>query len=102
MWQSQTNTGQENMSRSRQAVTDRATMDPPLTSAQTLWSASQGQVGMWIFMAHFGDCLFMEEPGRVLLFSLSLRQDHTAQMRLMNRLQCFLRVINPYKAADDL
>lgn len=43
--QSQTNTGSENMPRSRRAETDRATMDPPLTSAKTLvyWSGSSGR-----------------------------------------------------------
>lgn len=51
MWPSQTNTGRQNMPRSRQAVTDRATMGPLLTSAKTLWSAGQGQVDERIFMA---------------------------------------------------
>lgn len=78
--QSQTNTGNENMPRSRQAETDRATMDPPLTSAKTLWSTGQGQVDERIFMACFGDSLFIEEPGRGLLSSWGLRLDHTAQM----------------------
>lgn len=73
---SQTNTGQENMPRSQQPETDRATM----TSVKTLWAAGQGQVDDGIFMACFGDCLFIEEPGRDLLSSWGLRLDHTAQM----------------------
>lgn len=77
---SQTNTGNKNMPRSWRAETDRATMDPPLTSAKTLWSAGQGQVDERIFMACFGDSLFIEEPGRGLLSSWGLRLDHTAQM----------------------
>lgn len=90
MWRSQTNTGQQNMPRSRQAVTDRATMDSPLTSAKTLWSAGQGQVDECIFMSLFGDCLFIEKPGSVLLSGWGLRLDHTAQMQIYEHAWLFL------------
>ncbi len=61
---SQTNTGHENMPRSRQAETDRPTMDYPLASVSMLWSAGQGQVDEGIFMACCRDGLFIEEPGK--------------------------------------
>lgn len=51
-----------NTPRSREALTDRATMDPPLTSAKTLWSGAQGQVDERIVMSLFGACLFREKP----------------------------------------
>lgn len=53
MWRSQTHIGQQNPPRSRQAVTDRPTMEPPLTSAETPGSAGQGQVDERIFMSLF-------------------------------------------------
>lgn len=66
---SQTDAGQENMPRSRQAETDRATMDPPPASESTPRSVGQGQVNEGIFMARFRGRLFIEEPGRDLLSS---------------------------------
>lgn len=76
----QTNTDRENMPKSRQAETDRATKDPSLASVETLWSAGQGQVDEGIFTSCFADSLFVEEPGRALLSCWGLGLDHTAQM----------------------
>lgn len=55
VWLSQTRIVQRNPPRSRQAVTDRPTMDPPLTSAGTPGSAGQGQVDERIFMSLFSE-----------------------------------------------
>lgn len=76
----QTNTGMENMPRSRQAETDRATKKPPLASVETLRSAGQGQVDEGIFTSCLADSLFVEEPGRGLSSRWGLGLDHTAQM----------------------
>lgn len=53
VWLWQTRIGLQNPPRSRQAVTDRPTMDPPLTSG-TLGSAGQGQVDERIFLSLCG------------------------------------------------
>lgn len=102
MWRSQTDRGRPIIPRSRQAETDRATMDPPLTSAKALWSAGQGQVDERIFMSLFGACLFIEKPGSVLLSGRGLRLDHTAQMQIYERAWLHFPVINPHEEADDL
>lgn len=51
-------------------MTDRATMDPLLTPAKTLWSAGQGQVDERIFNALFGAWLFIGKPDSLLLSGL--------------------------------